>query len=61
NRRITATPLEIRPKLKNRHGVQRTLTVKLIHNFHKNASDSFQQPIIFYNSQAFKACIQCYA
>ncbi|WP_236770638.1 hypothetical protein, partial [Acinetobacter johnsonii] len=26
NRRITATPLEIRPKLKNRHGIQRTLT-----------------------------------
>ncbi|EXG60069.1 hypothetical protein J709_0374 [Acinetobacter baumannii 7893] len=35
--------------------------VKLIHNFHKNASDFSQQPIIFYSSQAFKTCIQCYA
>ena len=25
-RRITTTPLEIRPKLKNSHGVQRALT-----------------------------------
>ncbi|KCZ02034.1 hypothetical protein J969_4298, partial [Acinetobacter baumannii 26016_3] len=25
--------------------------VKLIHNFHKNASDFSQQPIIFYSSQ----------
>jgi len=30
NRRITATSLEIQLKLKNRHGVQRTLTLKLI-------------------------------
>ncbi|EXC03567.1 hypothetical protein J532_3000 [Acinetobacter baumannii 940793] len=35
--------------------------VKLIHNFHKNASDFSQQLIIFYSSQAFKTCIQCYA
>ncbi|WP_213034595.1 hypothetical protein, partial [Acinetobacter pittii] len=36
NRRITATPLEIRPKLKNRHGVQRTLTNKEIIVLFKN-------------------------
>ncbi|MCU4385735.1 hypothetical protein, partial [Acinetobacter radioresistens] len=29
-RRITATPLEIRPKLKNRHGIQRTLTARIL-------------------------------
>ncbi|EXB15325.1 hypothetical protein J671_0404 [Acinetobacter sp. 1130196] len=34
---------------------------KLIHNLAKNASYYFQQPIIFYSSQAFKTCIQCYA